>query len=76
MSRPAKVVAALILVGAAALAIAGYFVVSGGDEAYWAALIPVFVFIYAGIAIAVVFGLDSAIRWGIGKRRSRFAEPS
>lgn len=75
MSRSAKVLAVLILVCAAALAISGYFVVRSSDESYWAPLIPVFVFIYAGIAIAVVFGLDSAVRWGIRKRRARLTDP-
>jgi hypothetical protein len=76
MSRAAKVLSALILVATLPLAISGYLVVKDGDESYWAPLIPVFLFIYAGIAIAVVVGVDSAIRWGIRKRRARVASPS
>ena len=34
VSRPAKVVAALMLVGAVALAIAGYFAAKSSDESY------------------------------------------
>ena len=76
VSRPAIVVAALILVGAVGLAIAGYFAASGSDEAYWAPLVPVFVLIYAALAVGVVAGLDYAIRWGIQKHRARLARPS
>jgi hypothetical protein len=76
VSRPAKVVAALILVGAVGLAIAGYFAASGSDEAYWAPLVPVFVLIYAALAVGVVAGLDYAIRWGIQRHRARLARPS
>ena len=76
MSRPAKVVAVLILLGGVALAIYGYFVVRAGDEAYWAPLIPVFVLIYAGLAIAAVVGLDWVIRSATWWRQARFAKPS
>jgi drug/metabolite transporter (DMT)-like permease len=70
MSRPAKVVVTLILVGAVVFAIYGYFVVRGSDEAYWAPLIPLFVLIYAGIAVGVVAGLDWAIRSVLRRNRA------
>jgi hypothetical protein len=76
VSRPAKIVAALILVGDVGLAIAGYFAARGSDESYWAPLIPVFVLIYGALAVGVVAGLDYAIRWGIRRHRGRLAKLS
>lgn len=74
MSLPAKVLTGLIVAAGVALSIAGYFAAKGSDEAYWAPLVPVFVLIYAAIAIAVVAGLDYGIRWA--NQRRRFAKPS
>ena len=74
MSVTTKILTGLIVVAGIALAIAGYFAASRSDEAYWAPLVPVFALIYAAIAVAVVFGLDYAIRLAIQRRR--FAGPS
>jgi peptidoglycan/LPS O-acetylase OafA/YrhL len=71
MSRPAKLVAALILVGAVALAIAGYFATTGSDEAYWAPLVPVFVFVYAAHAVGAVIAVDAVVRWSLRDAASR-----
>jgi hypothetical protein len=76
VSRPAKVVAALMLVGAVALAIAATFVTATSDESYWAPLVPVFVLIYAAIAVGIVVGVDAAIRSAMRWHRARFAKPS
>jgi hypothetical protein len=76
VSRPAKIVAALMLVGGVALAIAGYFAAKGSDESYWAPLVPVFVLIYAAIALGLVVAVDAVIRSAMRWHRARFAKPS
>jgi hypothetical protein len=75
VSRPAKIVAVLVFVGAVAFAIAGYFAARGSDESYWAPLVPVFVSIYGGIALGLVVGVDAAIRSAMRWHRARLAKP-
>jgi hypothetical protein len=76
VSRPAKIVAALMVVGGVAVAIAGYIAAMGSDESYWAPLIPVFVLIYTAIAVGLIVGVDAVIRSAMRWHRARLARPS